>query len=68
VWLGTREGGAFESQFLLVSELDASGWIRRLDFYDTHRLEAALARFDEINAITPRAVRSNIARWSRRGS
>ncbi len=49
VWIGTRDGGAFESPFLWVVELDAEGSAQRLDFYDPHHLDAALARFAEIH-------------------
>jgi hypothetical protein len=48
VWVGTREGGAFESPFVVVSEFDAIGQIQRQDFYDPHHLPQALARFDEL--------------------
>jgi len=50
VWVGTRDGGAFESPFLWVVELDATGMARRLDFYDPHHLDEALARFEELCA------------------
>ncbi len=53
VWVGTRDGGAFESPFVVVTELDASGRMERLDFYDPHHLDAALARFEEIKTIAP---------------
>jgi len=53
VWTGTRDGGAFESPFVFVCELDAHGLAKRLDFYDPHHLDRALARFDEIDADTP---------------
>jgi len=46
VWVGTRDGGAFESPFLWVVELDAEGVAQRLDFYDPHHLEIAWARFE----------------------
>jgi class 3 adenylate cyclase/ketosteroid isomerase-like protein/tetratricopeptide (TPR) repeat protein len=48
MWLGSRDGGAFESPFLGVLELDDSRLARRLDFYDPHHLHAALARFEEV--------------------
>ncbi len=50
VWAGTRDGGAFESPFLWVVELDAAGLARRLDFYDPRRSDAAWARFEELGA------------------
>ena len=42
-WLGTHEGGAFESPSAIVCELDAMGRIRRFDQYDLDQLEAAKA-------------------------
>jgi hypothetical protein len=48
VWLGTRDGGAFESVYVAVAELDANGRIRRVDFYDSDKLDVALARFGEL--------------------
>jgi len=59
VWTGTRDGGAFESPFVHVVELDAAGKAVRLDFYDPHHLDRAQARFDEIGraaSAAPRAV------------
>ncbi len=56
VWIGTRDGGAFESPFLWVVELDAEGLAQRLDFYDPHHLDAARARFEEIQSIAPLAA------------
>ena len=50
MWTGTREGGAFESPFVLVVELDAHGRAVRSDFYDPHHVDRALARFEEICA------------------
>jgi hypothetical protein len=49
VWVGTREGGAFESPFIVVTEFDARGRVQRQDFYDPHHLGAALARFAELS-------------------
>lgn len=49
VWVGTRDGGAFESPFLWVVELDAEGRAQRLDFYDPRHVDAARARFAEID-------------------
>jgi hypothetical protein len=48
-WLGTRDGGAFESAFVAVAELGTDGKIRRVDFYDPDKLDAAWARFAEID-------------------
>jgi class 3 adenylate cyclase/ketosteroid isomerase-like protein len=47
---GTRDGGAFESPFVTVIELDGSGRATHMDNYDPHHLERALARFAEIGA------------------
>jgi hypothetical protein len=63
VWVGTRDGGAFESPFLWVAELDAEGVAQHLDLYDPHHLDAAQARFDAIQARAPvapepRAIRA----------
>ncbi|HEV7732044.1 MAG TPA: nuclear transport factor 2 family protein [Candidatus Binatia bacterium] len=48
VWVGTRDGGAFESPFIVVTELDGAGLTRRCDFYDPDHLEQAFSRFHEI--------------------
>ena len=48
VWFGTRDGGAFESPFVGVIELDGDGRALRMDLYDPHHLDRARARFDEI--------------------
>ena len=50
IWVGTREGGAFESPFVCVGEFGADGRFVRADFYDPHHLDRALARFEEIRA------------------
>ena len=44
--------GAFESPFLAVVELDVHGKAVRLDFYDPHHLDDAIARFAELAAPT----------------
>ncbi len=62
VWVGTRDGGAFESPFLWVVELDAAGQAQRLDFYDPHHFEAARARFEEIGRGTSDALLAAIAK------
>jgi ketosteroid isomerase-like protein len=61
-WVGTRDGGAFESPFINVVELDADGKAARLDLYDPHHLDAALARFDEIRTSAVRDPLAAIAR------
>ena len=50
MWVGTRDGGAFESPFLVVSETDPAGKVVRIDFYDPHHFDRARARFEEIAA------------------
>jgi hypothetical protein len=47
-WVGTREGGGFEDQKVVVSKLDASGRFREMDQYDLGQLDAARARFAEL--------------------
>ena len=47
-WLGTREGGAFETPSVIVCELDATDRIRRFDQYDVDQLEEVKARFAEL--------------------
>ena len=59
VWFGTRDGGAFESPFIGVIELDGAGRALRIDIYDPHHLEQALARFAELAA--PSAPQSPFA-------
>jgi hypothetical protein len=49
-WVGTRDDGAFESSFIVVTEVDARGKAVRQDFYDSHHVDAACARFAEIRA------------------
>ncbi len=53
IWLGTRDGGAFENPFLMVGEFDDEGTILRADFYDVHHLDRAQARFQEIESAAP---------------
>ena len=59
MWVGTRDGGAFESPFLVVSELDPDGKVVRIDFYDPHHFDRARARFEEI-AAEPTARRPSL--------
>jgi hypothetical protein len=47
-WQGTREGGPFEAPWIIVSEHDAGGLVRRFDQYDLDQLEEAQARFEEL--------------------
>jgi len=44
-WIGTREGGPFETPWITVSEHDVLGRVVRFDQYDVEQLGAALARF-----------------------
>jgi ketosteroid isomerase-like protein/tetratricopeptide (TPR) repeat protein len=61
-WVGSRDGGAFESPLVLVVELDALALARRVDVFDLHHLDRALARFGELaNAVPPRVL-SDLAR------
>lgn len=74
--LGTREGGAFESPMLRVTEVDESGRIRGFDTYDLEHLDRARARFAELAALpaavgrfenaASRAWREVIAAWRQR--
>lgn len=56
IWLGTRDGGAFENPFLMVGEFGADGRILRADFYDVHHVGRAKKRFQEIEAAAPLPV------------
>ncbi len=49
-WVGTRDGGAFETPWITVSEHDARGIVLRFDQYDLEQLPAARARFEELRA------------------
>jgi hypothetical protein len=44
-WVGTREGGEFETPWITVSEHDARGIVVRFDQYDLNQLADARARF-----------------------
>jgi ketosteroid isomerase-like protein len=50
---GTRDGGAFEMQWLIVRELDDLGRILRNDYYDLDRIDEAFARFAELSRPAP---------------
>ncbi len=52
-WVGTREGGSFESPFVAVVGLDARGQAVSLDPYDPQHLDQALARFEALGASAP---------------
>jgi hypothetical protein len=47
-WVGTRDGGAFETPWITVSEHCELGTVLRFDQYDLDQLDAALARFEEL--------------------
>jgi hypothetical protein len=47
-WRGTRDGGAFESPWTGVLELDEQGKIARIDAFADEQPGAALARFEEL--------------------
>jgi class 3 adenylate cyclase/tetratricopeptide (TPR) repeat protein len=61
MWVGTRDGGAFESPFLAVVEIDASGTAQCLDFYDPHHLGDAIARFKLLSTAPPPEPFANAA-------
>ncbi len=44
-WQGTRDGGQFETPWIIVSEHDAAGRVHRFDQYDLDQVATALARF-----------------------
>jgi class 3 adenylate cyclase len=72
-WLGTRDGGAFESPFVAVTEIEPGLRGRSSDFYDPGQLDRALARFEEIRRRTeagrhgtggrPNAAAAALDRW-----
>ncbi len=57
VWLGTRDGGAFEIAVVGVIELDEGGRNRRFDLYDLGQLAQARARFEELTTVAPSLAR-----------
>lgn len=70
VQMGTRDGGAFESPFLTVGAIDATGRATSLDVYDVEQFDEARARFealaaaDRLTAIAPaNAAFSVLERW-----
>jgi hypothetical protein len=50
VWVGSREGGAYEEPSLMVAELDGESRIRRFDGYEVERLAEARARYADLEA------------------
>ncbi len=57
-WHGERDGGPFETPFVLACELDAAGLERRFDVWEVDDLDKARARFAEL---TDDAAASNDA-------
>ncbi len=53
-WVGTRDGGAFETPSVIVAEVDSEGRIRGFDQYDIDRLDEIRARFGAVAASPPR--------------
>jgi class 3 adenylate cyclase/Pyruvate/2-oxoacid:ferredoxin oxidoreductase delta subunit/tetratricopeptide (TPR) repeat protein len=49
-WVGTHEGGAFETPSVIVCELDATDRIRRFDQYDLDQIEEARAQVEATGA------------------
>jgi class 3 adenylate cyclase/tetratricopeptide (TPR) repeat protein len=66
-WQGSREGGSFETPWIIVSEHDALGRVRRFDQYDLDQLDAALARLAALHPdaapIPPNAATRASDRW-----
>ncbi|NJN40832.1 MAG: hypothetical protein HC807_08540 [Gammaproteobacteria bacterium] len=61
VHFGERDGGAFEIPFILVTEIDESGLIRKHYVYDIEQIDLAFARFEEIRTRVPTASTSRFA-------
>jgi len=53
-----RGGGRFETKFLSLWTFGADGLATRQEMFDEDHVAAALARFDELTAETPRAIRN----------
>lgn len=49
-WVGTRDGGAFETPSAIVCRIDALGRIQRFDQYDLAQLDDARAHLDSLGA------------------
>src|SRR5262249_49681100 len=47
-WVGTREGGAFETPSVIVCELDGTGRFRRFEVYDLDQLDEAAAHYEQL--------------------
>ena len=63
---GTRDGGAFEINRVVVRALDASGRVVRADHYDLDRLDEARARFEALRPDPLRIPPNAAARASTR--
>jgi ketosteroid isomerase-like protein len=61
VWVGTRDGGAFEEPSWMVGAIDPAGRMRHLEQYDADRLDAARARFAELARSDPHGFGTNTA-------
>ncbi len=64
-WVGTREGGDFEVQRVVVTELDLSGRACRFDFYEPEQIELARAQFESLAQSKPRSIPPNAATQAR---
>jgi ketosteroid isomerase-like protein len=65
-WSGTREGGPFDSPWIVVSEHDAAGRVQRFDTYDLDQQAAARARFAELTAEPLRIPPNEATRFDER--
>ena len=63
--VGTREGGAFETPFLVVGTVDARGLLREYVLYDLDQIDAARTRFEELARARP-PIRSRRSRRATR--
>jgi ketosteroid isomerase-like protein len=53
LWHGTRDGGAFETPWIMFVELDAHGKEIRVDVWDIEQIDEAYERFESLRATTP---------------
>jgi hypothetical protein len=49
-WVGTRDGGAFESPSLVVADLDNRSTVRHFDQYDLEQWDEATRRFEALRS------------------
>ena len=66
-WSGTREGGAFETNAVLVQSLAEDGRAQRFDMYSLDQLDAARTRYAELVAAAPR-IENLATRAAERGA